>query len=86
MRAAFEKVPGRRDMSWYFYVRRAEDFPFGWHYHIRCAAPSRRFVDSEESVTSVAWACGYQNIANFNRRFRERFGTSPRQYRTAHQP
>ena len=53
---------------------------------IRCAAASRRLVDSEESVTSVAWACGYQNIANFNRRFRERFGMSPRQYRTAHQP
>ena len=53
---------------------------------IRCAAASRRLVDSEKSVTSVAWACGYQNIANFNRRFRERSGMSPRQYRTAHQP
>src|ERR1700722_2727702 len=33
MRAAFEKVPDRPDMSWHCYVRRAERFPFGWHYH-----------------------------------------------------
>jgi hypothetical protein len=33
MRATFEKVPDRPDMSWYCYVRRAERFPFGWHYH-----------------------------------------------------
>src|ERR1700734_669275 len=33
MRATFEKVPDRPDMSWHCYVRRAERFPFGWHYH-----------------------------------------------------
>ena len=33
MRAAFEKVPGRPDVSWHFHVRRAAQFPFEWHYH-----------------------------------------------------
>jgi len=53
---------------------------------IRCAAASRRLADTDETVTSVAESCGFQNIANFNRRFRERFGMSPRQYRTAFKP
>src|ERR1700761_5167149 len=50
---------------------------------MRCAAASQYLVDSEKSVTSIAGACGFQNIANFNRRFRERFGMSPREYRTS---
>jgi AraC-like DNA-binding protein len=38
--------------------------------------------DSENSITEVAFDCGFQSLANFNRRFRERLGTTPRLYRS----
>ena len=72
-------------LSRYFRTRTGHRFS-DYVNDMRCAAASRRLVDSEESVTSVAEASGFQNIANFNRRFRERFGMSPRQYRTTFRP
>ncbi len=51
---------------------------------VRCAAASKLLVESERSVSAIAAACGYGNLANFNRRFRERFDCSPREYRARH--
>jgi transcriptional regulator GlxA family with amidase domain len=36
---------------------------------------------SAESITEIALRCGYQNLANFNRRFQERLHLTPREYR-----
>ena len=51
---------------------------------VRCAAASKLLVESERSVSEIAAACGYGNLANFNRRFRERFDCSPGEYRARH--
>ena len=32
-------------------------------------------------ITDIAYACGFNDISYFNRRFRARFGCSPTQYR-----
>ena len=39
----------------------------------------RRFVSHR--VQDIAWACGFANPSHFARRFREKFGASPLQYR-----
>jgi AraC-like DNA-binding protein len=36
---------------------------------------------SDASITEIALRCGYQNLANFNRRFQERLHMTPREYR-----
>ncbi|CAM3272595.1 hypothetical protein SPAN111604_14255 [Sphingomonas antarctica] len=33
-------------------------------------------------IEGIAWQCGIRDVSNFNRRFRERFGCSPNDYRT----
>ena len=72
-------------LSRYFHARTGRRFS-DYVNDRRCAAASQYLVDSEKSVASVAGACGFQNIANFNRRFRERFEMSPREYRAAFKP
>jgi AraC-like DNA-binding protein len=38
--------------------------------------------ESKKSITEIAFACGFQSLVNFNRRFRERLGTTPKLYRS----
>ena len=39
--------------------------------------------DMRAKVADVALACGFENLANFNRQFRAITGMSPREYRHA---
>ncbi|HBJ73330.1 MAG TPA: AraC family transcriptional regulator [Actinobacteria bacterium] len=49
---------------------------------VRVGRICRALVDQpERTVAEVAFAAGYNNLANFNRQFRRRTGLSPRQYR-----
>jgi AraC-like DNA-binding protein len=54
------------------------------HYvnELRVAKVCARLVDQQESITETAFKCGYNNLANFNRRFREITGLSPTQFRS----
>jgi AraC-like DNA-binding protein len=49
---------------------------------VRVARVCAKLADSEESITSVAMDCGFNNLANFNRRFLEIMGMTPRQFRS----
>jgi len=49
---------------------------------LRVAKVCARLADHQESVTQAAFKCGYNNLANFNRRFREITGQSPTQFRS----
>ncbi len=40
--------------------------------------------ESEESITSIAFAAGYRSISQFNRQFKGHYGLSPREYRKRH--
>lgn len=51
---------------------------------LRIETSCRLLADTELPVTEVASTSGFANLANFNRRFRERRQMSPREYRTAH--
>lgn len=48
---------------------------------IRLGHASRLLMENETSITEIAFACGFRNLSNFNRRFKERYGMSPREYR-----
>ena len=49
---------------------------------LRVAKVCARLTDQEESITQAAFKCGYNNLANFNRRFREITGFSPTEFRS----
>jgi len=49
---------------------------------VRVGRICRALIDQpERTVAEIAFAAGYNNLANFNRQFRRRTGLSPRQYR-----
>lgn len=45
----------------------------------------RMLVDGNMSILEICYACGFQNVSNFNRQFLKRRGCTPSQYRTAYQ-
>lgn len=47
----------------------------------RVREASRRLIETDWPITRIAFDCGFENLANFNRRFRETEGESPGQYR-----
>lgn len=50
---------------------------------VRVGVACRMLVETELPVASIAAECGFRNLANFNRRFRELRRTTPRAYRRA---
>ncbi len=47
----------------------------------RLTMASRLLLSSEDSILTVAGACGFENLSYFNRLFRRKFGMTPRQFR-----
>jgi AraC-like DNA-binding protein len=50
---------------------------------LRVGNACARLRDAEAKVADIALACGFENLANFNRQFRAITGMSPREYRSA---
>ncbi|EDY21242.1 transcriptional regulator, AraC family [Chthoniobacter flavus Ellin428] len=50
---------------------------------LRVGNACARLRDAEAKVADIALACGFENLANFNRQFRAITGMSPREYRGA---
>lgn len=51
----------------------------------RIREAGRLLVDTDYSVTRIAGECGFENLANFNRRFREEKTMTPREFRRLHE-
>lgn len=48
---------------------------------VRIGRACRMLGEDAGNITDIAMDCGYRNLANFNRRFREVMGTTPSAYR-----
>ena len=48
---------------------------------LRVGHASRLLVDTDLTVNEIAYACGFNNISNFNRLFRKNRGCTPQQLR-----
>lgn len=48
---------------------------------LRLGYACRQLVDSTNSVAEICYACGFNNLSNFNRIFRKRKGCSPSEFR-----
>lgn len=48
---------------------------------VRIGRACRMLAEDAGNITDIAMDCGYRNLANFNRRFREVMGTTPSAYR-----
>ncbi|WP_053207540.1 AraC family transcriptional regulator [Jiangella muralis] len=50
---------------------------------LRVGAACRLLSESDRAVADIAASCGFGNLSNFNRRFRELKAMTPREYRAA---
>ena len=48
---------------------------------MRLGHASRLLIDTTQSVSEVAYNCGFNNISNFNRLFKKKKGCTPKEFR-----
>ena len=49
--------------------------------HLRINAACDALADTNKMISEIAFACGYSNLSNFNRQFKQIMGCSPKEYR-----
>jgi len=49
---------------------------------VRLGAAARLLVDTTSNVSEICYACGFNNLSNFNRLFKAKRGSTPRDFRT----
>lgn len=69
------------------FFRRFAGEPFVRHVNgLRVAKAARLLAETDRPVAAIAFDCGFGNLANFNRRFRERKGCAPLAFRARFAP
>ena len=48
---------------------------------IRLGHAARALVDTSQNISEICYACGFNNLSNFNRIFKAKRGVSPREFR-----
>jgi AraC-like DNA-binding protein len=51
---------------------------------VRLDHAAKLLAESNSSIVQISYCCGYNNLSNFNRQFKEKHGLSPREYRHAY--
>jgi AraC-like DNA-binding protein len=51
---------------------------------IRLGHASRMLIDTTQSVTEIAYKCGFNNMSNFNRIFKKKKDCTPKEFRQAY--
>lgn len=47
----------------------------------RLGQAARMLIDTTQSVSEIAYSCGFNNLSNFNRLFKKKKGCTPKEYR-----
>lgn len=55
--------------------------PVDYIIDVRVGMAARMLVDTSASVSEICYACGFNNLSNFNRAFKSRRGHTPRDFR-----
>jgi AraC-like DNA-binding protein len=66
--------------SRYFKTRTGKTLP-DFINELRVGRACRMLAEDQQSITDIAMACGFSNLANFHRQFRKRMQLTPRDYR-----
>jgi AraC-like DNA-binding protein len=66
--------------SRFFSLRTRKTFS-GFVQELRLQKAARLLVENELSITEVCFACGYNNISNFNRQFLQHYQMNPLKYK-----
>ncbi|MCQ2141250.1 MAG: AraC family transcriptional regulator [Bacteroidales bacterium] len=48
---------------------------------IRLGIAARALVDSTQNISEICYSCGFNNLSNFNRIFKEKKGMAPKEFR-----
>jgi len=51
---------------------------------LRLGHASRLLIDTTESVSEIAYDCGFNNISNFNRLFKKKKNCTPKEFRESY--
>lgn len=51
---------------------------------LRLGQASRMLIDTSDSVSEIAYDCGFNNISNFNRLFKKKKGCTPKEFRESY--
>lgn len=51
--------------------------------HFRLQKASDQLVNTGHPIASIAYECGFRNLAFFNRKFKDKYGVTPKKYRTS---
>lgn len=64
-----------------FFKQHTGRAPVDYIIDVRVGAAARMLVDTTTSVSEICYACGFNNLSNFNRTFKSRRGYTPRGFR-----
>ncbi len=56
-----------------------------WLNEIRLGFATRMMIDSDRNISEICFACGFNNISNFNRIFKKKQGLTPSEFRKSFQ-
>ena len=49
--------------------------------HLRIKAACTALTETEDDISTISYNCGFNNLSNFNKQFKQLTGCSPREYR-----
>lgn len=79
------KVAGMPEASFSRFMRQSTGFSFVDSLNeIRLGHVSRMLLNTTQSIAEVAFQCGFNNMANFNRTFKSKKGLTPREFRESY--
>lgn len=66
-----------------FFIQRTRRSFTDYLLEYRLSKAQKLILETEENIENIANRTGFNNLSNFNRHFKKRFGDSPRNYRMA---